>query len=316
MSKKVLVAIIVFVVIVGGALLATKLKSKVGYENEQVIADTQSEKLYKDSDNDGLRDWEEELWHTNPNNPDTNGDGLTDFQDIRAGINPIGTSTADLLSTTTIATKVNPSIESDLTETDKFSRELFARYTAAKQSGSYATTTDYTNFFLDYINNNERGGDIAIYKESDFKSVAETSESLRAYGNALGKAIINGNRKFPGNELQIFDDAIAANDSKKLDALSNPISRYNSIRDEMLVMEVPEGILPIHAKMVNLFNIMITGIENMKLVLSDPVKAINGISLYPNASGYLVTAVSELHNYFINQGVIFEKSEDGYSLTK
>lgn len=315
MSKKVAVALAIFVVIVGGAFFATKIKNNIKYQNEQVVADTQSEKLYKDSDSDGLKDWEEELWHTDPYNPDTNGDGISDFDEIRSGINPLGTGTADLLSTSTLAAKVNPSIESDLTDTDKFSRELFAKYVSEKQNGGLGTTTDYTSFFLNYLSNNEKG-DVPIYKDSDFKTIPETGDSLRAYGNNFGKIISDSAKQFPGNELQILDDAISANDSKKLDALDNPIKRYTAIRDALLSMNVPEGILPIHEKMANLLNLMISGIQNMKLVLSDPVKAMNGVSLYPDALGYFVDAIKNLHDYFINQGVIFDKSEDGYDLTR
>lgn len=315
MSKKVAIALAIFVLIVGGAFWATKTKSRVSYQNEEIVAAAQSEKLNKDSDGDGLKDWEEALWHTNQNNPDTNGDGINDFDEIRMGINPIGTSTTDMLSTTTLATKVNPSIESDLTDTDRFSRELFAKYVGEKQNGTYAATSDYTSFFLDYLNNNEKG-DVTLYQNSDFKIVAETKDSLRVYGNTLGIIVAENAKKFPGNELTIFDDAVATNDSKKLDELAGPISRYKSIRDDMLAMEVPEGILPIHAKIVNLFNIMITGIENMKLIISDPMKATSGVSLYPNASGYLVTAITELHNYFIDKGVIFNKDESGYDFTR
>ena len=147
MSKKVAIALAIFVIIVGGAFLATKTKSRISYQNEEIVATAQSEKLNKDSDGDGLKDWEEELWRTDPNKPDTNGDGINDFEEIRMGINPIGTSTTDMLSTTTLATKVNPSIESDLTDTDKFSRELFAKYVGEKQNGTYATTSNYTSLF-------------------------------------------------------------------------------------------------------------------------------------------------------------------------
>lgn len=316
MSKKVLVAIAIFIVVVGGAFVATKLKSNVNYQNEQVLADTQSEKLYKDSDGDGLKDWEEGLWGTDPNNPDTNGDGINDYDEIRAGINPLGKSLDDKLATDTVQKKVNPSVESDLTETDKMSMELFAKYVQSKQNGDYASTSDYTNFFFDYLNNNSNKDDVTIYKDTDMKSVSETAESLRVYGNTLGKIIIDNAKLYPGNELQILDDAIAKNDTKILDQLDNPIKRYTGLRDGMLGMPVPEGIVSIHVKMLNLLNIMVTGIQNMKLIISDPVKGLTGTSLYPNASGYFIDAVKELHDYFVSHKVIFGKNESGYELSR
>jgi hypothetical protein len=42
-----------------------------------------------DSDNDGLEDWEEDLYKTDPNNPDTDGDGHLDGEEINSGHNPL-----------------------------------------------------------------------------------------------------------------------------------------------------------------------------------------------------------------------------------
>ena len=36
----------------------------------------------RDTDGDGLLDWEESLWDTDPNNKDTNGDGVSDSVEI------------------------------------------------------------------------------------------------------------------------------------------------------------------------------------------------------------------------------------------
>ncbi|HOZ16472.1 MAG TPA: hypothetical protein PK234_02005 [Candidatus Portnoybacteria bacterium] len=42
-----------------------------------------------DSDNDGLKDWEENLYKTDPWNPDTDGDGYLDGEEINSGHNPL-----------------------------------------------------------------------------------------------------------------------------------------------------------------------------------------------------------------------------------
>ncbi|MEK9166408.1 MAG: hypothetical protein AAB846_01610 [Patescibacteria group bacterium] len=41
-----------------------------------------------DTDKDGLKDWEETLWKTDPKSPDTDGDGAPDGEEVRAGRNP------------------------------------------------------------------------------------------------------------------------------------------------------------------------------------------------------------------------------------
>lgn len=44
--------------------------------------------LSQDDDNDGLKNWEEALWRTDPKNPDSDGDGTPDGKEILAGRDP------------------------------------------------------------------------------------------------------------------------------------------------------------------------------------------------------------------------------------
>ncbi len=57
-----------------------------------------SQENLKDSDNDGLKDWEEELYKTNPNNPDTDADGYLDGEEINSGHNPLVKAPGDKLT--------------------------------------------------------------------------------------------------------------------------------------------------------------------------------------------------------------------------
>jgi hypothetical protein len=49
-----------------------------------------------DTDNDGLTDCEENLLHTDPLNPDTDGDGIPDGLEVRFGMNPLDANDAYL----------------------------------------------------------------------------------------------------------------------------------------------------------------------------------------------------------------------------
>ena len=81
-----IVVIIAIVLIIGGLIFVLKLNK------ESVLKSKTSEisqENFKDSDNDGLKDWEEELYGTDPNNPDTDGDGYLDGQEVNSGHNPL-----------------------------------------------------------------------------------------------------------------------------------------------------------------------------------------------------------------------------------
>lgn len=63
------------------------------FSGRETIIDPQN----KDTDNDGLLDWEEELLGTDPLNPDTDGDGYLDGEEIASGHNPLVKGPGDKL---------------------------------------------------------------------------------------------------------------------------------------------------------------------------------------------------------------------------
>ncbi len=88
--------IIGIILIIGGVIFVLKYSDKgslLGSRTSEVFQEN-----FKDSDNDGLRDWEEELFHTNPNNPDTDGDGYLDGEEIDSGHNPLVKAPGDKIS--------------------------------------------------------------------------------------------------------------------------------------------------------------------------------------------------------------------------
>ena len=70
-------------------LLKKPIQKDYVYEKKINNQEKRNELLNKDTDNDGLKDWEEILWKTDPNNPDTDGDKTTDGEEIKLNRNLI-----------------------------------------------------------------------------------------------------------------------------------------------------------------------------------------------------------------------------------
>ena len=85
------VIILAIALIVGGVVLVWK------YPNKKSLSGTKYEENLQDSDNDGLKDWEEELYKTDLHNPDTDGDGYLDGEEVAAGTNPLIKAPGDKL---------------------------------------------------------------------------------------------------------------------------------------------------------------------------------------------------------------------------
>lgn len=68
--------------------------------SEEVIQ--QSLERRKDDDNDGLNNYREKLYKTDPNNPDTDSDGFTDGDEVKNHYNPLGPGKAPTLRQTPV----------------------------------------------------------------------------------------------------------------------------------------------------------------------------------------------------------------------
>src|SRR3989344_4421706 len=99
--------------------------------NAELTDDILAEYVAKDTDADGLPDWQEVLYGTNPNVADTDGDGISDGEAVRQG----------LLTPTSLSSQIpeDPIGEEDIpgevpTEgslTEEFSRALFEAFVKA-----------------------------------------------------------------------------------------------------------------------------------------------------------------------------------------
>ena len=85
-----------------------KYEHYINHEQRNIFAENN-----KDSDQDGLKDFEENYFGTDKNNPDTDHDGYTDFIEIKNGHNPLGSGKLQLNNFDAILNKLSKSKETD-----------------------------------------------------------------------------------------------------------------------------------------------------------------------------------------------------------
>ncbi|NBD74245.1 hypothetical protein GVX82_04380, partial [Patescibacteria group bacterium] len=90
----------------------------------------------RDTDGDGLQDWEEGIWKTDRRNPDTDGDGTPDNEEILADRDPLVPGPNDMLAETAATTTASSTpVAGDLTQ--ELSRNFFGPYLELKQTGQF-----------------------------------------------------------------------------------------------------------------------------------------------------------------------------------
>ena len=151
-----------------------RISGGLTYENE-----TLENLIKKDTDDDGILDWEEGLWGTDPTKKETTP-GTPDGVAVEK-------LKAEQSENTENKGKNNPANqgEENLTQTDRFSRELFATVAALNQNGTMdqATIDALSASLAEQIQNSAPQKiyvlkDIKIINNDSFQAVKKYSDTL------------------------------------------------------------------------------------------------------------------------------------------
>ena len=247
-----------------------------GLKNEKI---TINDSLQKDTDSDGVADWEETLWGTDKNNR-TTFDGIPDLTYIENKKKELNIDqTKD---------------EQGLTETEKFAREFFATYVAMKTSGNDANTIN--NF------SNALGQKIIYpslidsYNKQNIKiKVDDTLEDRILYYLDLKKIFESYKSKGMGEELSIVaDDLISNGTSKNSSNLLAIASAYQGFAKKIMEMSIPQSLISYHLKIANSSNNTGISVISMTKITSDPIIGLSGLSQYQKYGDEFIKAVQDL----------------------
>ncbi len=266
-----------------------------------------------DKDTDGLKDWEEALFKSDPNNKDTDRDGTDDGEEVKLGRNPIIPGPNDKISKLeTLSGKYTEDSYENLTATDKVSRQLFAEYFQAKQSGGKVSSETQARIIESAISDSDLIKKGRFYTEGELKIVNESGEpSLRKYGNDVGAIL----KKYPGNkesELTILNRAIKEDDENELSKLDVSASAYQNAIKNMLLLSVPKKAVSVHLSVINELSAIEKINRDMRNVFKDPITALSSTQEYIKTVTNLAESLKNVGLFFKEEGVFFNENEDGY----
>lgn len=306
-SPKVLAFLVIVVILITTTIVSSKFldkgffgKGSESNKNSQIsltIKNNLSRPLeQKDSDSDGLPDWQEEIWKTDKNNPDTDSDGTTDGQEVKDGRNPAVAGPDDkILNDEEAASKViTESLSKKSTDpnsvTSILSKNLLLRLAQLQQSQQY-TTESGDALAKDLVD--QTVSEVQIpekYPENIFLTFDSTNkQKLQEYSDKM--ISIQSTELSKGNT-----------DSTNLDPV---INSFKSIAFQMSVMGVPEDLLSVHAKITNGYYLAAEALINLKLSDSDPILGILSIPVYKKVSEEQPILYQQVQNYLESSGIIF-----------
>ena len=244
------------VLIVVAGVYFTFNKDKGGTPN---ISDDyeKSVELSKDSDGDGLKDWEEVLFGFDPHHPDTDKDGIDDYTEYQK-MQEVSeaTSTKEVSATTDNVT-------------DTIAHKIFSAYVYSKRNGAF--DKELFKNVVTKIGDETITSKIDIpkdkYTKDDFKNIINPSvRSAMVYRASLKKALIE-TQNIKEYELATYARFIEG-DKNALDTLKKEAKIYQEASEKMLAIPIPEDILDTHIKLANAFY----GLSQAMYELDDPEK--------------------------------------------
>ncbi len=261
--------------------LFTKNPNEASIENTLTVGDV----IDKDSNSNGIPDWEEKLWGLDPSVLYTNG--VPNNQIIEDKKRALGVDgTVD---------------ESTLNETDRLSRELYTLATALGQSGEVdsATLEQIAATFGSSIDTERVENQ---YSVKDIQTIKTTTQSLATYTATLQKILDRYDQNQADIDVVII--ALETGDESGLADLDKTQVQYRAMARELKAVPVPIGIAGYHLGMINGIHGIAESFTFIQELSENGIGALVGIATYREYSTMFDTAALEMAQYLTDYGIL------------
>ncbi|MEJ0053731.1 MAG: thrombospondin type 3 repeat-containing protein [bacterium] len=266
----------------------------------------------KDSDGDGLPDWEESLYGTDPDKTDTGGRGMTDAQAVAQGlIVPKAPIPASSVASSTIAKNIPGKAPAPGSLTEQFAQAFFAQYVAAHQ-GAPLSADDMATFVASALSELER----AVPQQDAFTlgqmNVSGSGpEAMRTYAAAAENTLAGYTAPSKKSELLYLGDAISGSDTKALDMIGKIAETYTGGAHALSSVPVPEELATKHLALANALANMGTVTQQLAALDRDPLLTSLGLAKYPDDVIAMRNAFVAMAQTFKDAGVVVPAGEPG-----
>lgn len=280
----------------------------------------------RDTDGDGLKDWEEILWKTDVNNPDTDKDDADDGEEVLQGRNPLtagyklknGAWSDESKALEEKKSKAATSTPPTLTE------RIAQKFAVEYLSGLGVAGGELDNFqkraISESLLESLAGATLsASNKFSDKDLLIEngaSAEFTKSYLNAAGSFIGKAFSGLGEPEINILNRAITAGNFKELEGLANYIKAYRETVEFLKTKRVPGEYAALHLDAMNAFWNISLAVRDMQYSEKDPVRGLAGLSAYLNQVNRLSAFYTSMAKRLKAQNIVFSPTDGGNHFIK
>ncbi len=281
---------------------------------DETLTKTFIKTLEADTDNDGLKDWEESLWKTDPKNPDTDGDGTLDGEEIRSNRNPLKKGPGDEAkqksekSTKTVYRE--PS-----TVTDTVLENFVSKYIELKNrlNGGSLDEKSKVELINSTLDNIKTPKTPKTYQVNDLNISDDTAIRFKNYGNTFVDILSRylEESTTTENEILVINKAFETENMEYLKKLSPAILKYKNAAKELSEIEIPASVAKTHLNIINTYESIALSLEDIAKSSTDPFLGLTGATRYKKYIESMGVFTKELHDIFTNNNIVFEDNEPG-----
>jgi hypothetical protein len=263
----------------------------------------------KDSDNDGLPDWEEALYGTDPTNPHSVNANVTDGDAVSQGL--VKPKFASATSTPISASAIPGVSAAPTTVTDQFARALFSQYLS--QHTSVTPTPDEIATFVEQgvsdLSNQQTAPD--AFNAGQVHVVGTGSDALVSYAAQAESTMAKNTVSSDKNEIEYFGDVVEKNDLTALPKIKKIGAAYTTLAKAYIAIPVPKEAAVPHLAVANAMARIGGDITDMSTMTEDPLRAYLGLAKYEKDVPALQSALAALQGVYVSEGVTIPQGTSG-----
>ncbi len=284
------------------------------------------ESIFTDSDQDGLSNEEERLYKTDPQKRDSDGDSYSDGVEIKSGYDPLKPAPGDkiFIAAADISRAGEQAVAGDKENLTKaLSQEIASVITEKGASGEDVSVTDLDVRIQELLSG--KGSEVVLppidvkglrIKNPISKDLSDEEKKVKEKEQAV-KYLTSMAYIFANNSPQKFSSETELGTS--LDTLSTQVmGAFSSGNSEMIHVlaengrrtieetrdvEVPESMLPLHIKALQLSQYAISLEDEVKTNTGDPLRDISSMmkvqSLLAASASYIAELQQKMQEYGI-----------------
>ncbi len=246
----------------------------------------------KDTDADGLPDWEEVLYKTDPANPNSVSQEMTDGEAVAKGLvaprfKTEGTVEGDMSGLLEI-------YASSGTVTDKFSRKFIENFIKERVDGPLSEEELLT--FVETANAELLRRDISRYTTNDLKLGARGKEALLKYIEDLDRVMVtNSPTRDAKNVFEHYTDFVTGDDTvRSLIRIRAVGNAYAASAEAMMTITVPPEVAAQHIDFANAYALLAEATLDMGSMDTDPLRGLIGFTQYQDVWAHTSDAFAAL----------------------